>query len=293
MTQLVFFVLAFLCLAPVCKAQKIVKVAAEYTYVAPSDVSPEQAKTIAFERARLTALADEFGTIISQDNSTVAVNENGKSVVDFLSLSSSHIKGEWLETLEEKVMSAYYDMNAGLIITVKVVGKARAVKRAQIDIVAKILRNGTDIRAESEDFHHEDDLYLYFRSPAKGNLAVYLSDETKNVYCLLPYRRDTDGKVDIGANRDYVFFSPEMADADNKNIVEQYMMLCDKPIEFNQMFIIFSTNAFVKANDYSLPEECRELPRQLPFDDFQKWLSKVRTEDRDMVVLQKSIKISK
>ncbi len=294
MRRTLIFIIVFLGLLPFAYAQRTVRVAAEYTYVAPPNVSPEQARKTAFERARLTALADEFGTTLSQNNITEMSNENGRSSVDFLSLSSSEVKGEWVETIEEKVISAEYDMDAGMfVITVRVEGKAREITGAKIDIMAKILRNGTDTRFESDSFNDNDDLYMYFRSPAKGNLAIYLSDGMEYAYCLLPYMNDSDGKVEVKANRDYVFFASGEADEDNRSIVDEYVMTCEKPTEYNQIFIIFSPNPFVKANDYLSPGEDLILPRQLAYSDFQKWLSKVRASDRDMVLLQKTIKISK
>ncbi len=286
--------MAFLGLVPSTYAQKIVKVVAEYTYVAPNNVSPEQAGKTAFERARLTALADEFGTTISQSNSTVVTNENGDSSVDFLSLSSSEVRGEWIETIKEEVVSASYDMEEGMfIITVKVEGRAREISKSRIDVVAKVLCNGTEPRFESDSFFQNDDLYLYFHSPASGHVAVYLSDESQNTYCLLPYMNDSDGKVEVKANKDYVFFSSDKADEKERPIVDEYTMTCDKPVEYNQIFIIYSPNAFVKANDYVAADDDLGLPRQLTYADFQKWLAKIRSADNDMILLQKSIKISR
>ncbi len=295
MKKLFFIIIVFLSLIPTVYAQKTVRVSAEYTYVAPANVSPDQAKTTAFERARLTALADEFGTTLSQNTSTRVKNENGDSSVDFLSLSSSEVKGEWIETLEEEVISAEYDMNANaFVIKVKVVGKAREIKSSRIDVIANILRNGTDLRFEGESFNNNDDLYLYFRSPAKGYLAVYLVDESQNAYCLLPYMNDTDGQTFIKAGQEYVFFAADKADEDNKSIVDEYIMTAEKSVENNQIYIIFSTNEFTKANDEksSLSGDFI-LPRQLNFADFQKWLSKVRASDREMVLLQKTIQVHK
>ena len=51
-------------------AQKVKTIVGEYTYVAPENVSPTDAKSYALNQAKLSALADEFGTIISQTNLT-------------------------------------------------------------------------------------------------------------------------------------------------------------------------------------------------------------------------------
>lgn len=69
-----------LCILPLTfYAQKTKKVCGEYIYYVPTNQSLEQAKAIALDRAKIKALADEFGTIVSQTNSTVITNENGKT----------------------------------------------------------------------------------------------------------------------------------------------------------------------------------------------------------------------
>ena len=82
-------------------AQKIEKVHGEYTYHVPDNVSLEEGKRTAIERAKIQALADAFGALVSQNNSTIVKNENGKSSVNFLSIGGSDVKGEWIETIGE------------------------------------------------------------------------------------------------------------------------------------------------------------------------------------------------
>lgn len=95
----------------VASAQKIKKVDAEYIYHAPENVSLEEAKRIALERVKLQAIADEFGTVVSQSNFTTVTNRNGQSDVDFLSLGGSEVKGEWIETIGEPEYAISYEQN--------------------------------------------------------------------------------------------------------------------------------------------------------------------------------------
>jgi len=186
-------------------AQKMKRVDAEYIYHAPENVSLEEAKRIALERAKLQAIADAFGTVVSQSNFTTVANRNGKSDVDFFSLGGSEVKGEWIETIGEPEYSISYERNM-LVVKVSVKGKAREMVSAQIDIVAKVLRNGTEDKFESDEFRSGDDLYLSFISPISGYLAVYLVDAEQTTYCLLPYRNQTNGIYKVEANRRYLFF---------------------------------------------------------------------------------------
>lgn len=222
----------------VASAQKIKKVDAEYIYHAPENVSLEEAKRIALERVKLQAIADEFGTVVSQSNFTTVTNRNGQSDVDFLSLGGSEVKGEWIETIGEPEYAISYEQNM-LVIKVSVKGRVREIVGAQIDIIAKILCNGTEPKFERSDFHDGDDLYLYFQSPVDGYLNVYLLDEmSQTVYCLLPYRRSDKAFVFVKHNTPYVFFSQKV-DVGNTSVVDEYVMTCDRTMEQNTIYVFF------------------------------------------------------
>lgn len=51
-------------------SQRIERVHGEYTYHVPENVALEEGRRIALERAKIQALADAFGTTVSQNNST-------------------------------------------------------------------------------------------------------------------------------------------------------------------------------------------------------------------------------
>jgi len=270
-------------------AQKPVKICGEYTYIVPENVSYEEAKNIAVERAKIEALAVKFGTIVSQTNTTIIKAENEKSNTSFTSLGGTEVKGEWLRDTEKPFIKRSLENNVDVIF-VKVCGEAREISSAGIDFSAKILKNGTDDRFESDFFKHKDELFLAFRSPVNGFLAVYLLDDEKTAFCLLPYMKDPSGKTQIQAGKDYVFFSDKYAAPEEKSFVHELELICDKSAEQNHLYIIFSPNEFIKANDASGGEM---MPRKLSFDDFQKWLTKNRQRDKDMKVVIKSITINK
>lgn len=74
----------------------MVEVCAEYIYHVPENTT-EQAKLTVLDRAKLQAIANEFGTIVSQSNTTFVRNENGIPMYDFQSIGGSDVKGEWIE----------------------------------------------------------------------------------------------------------------------------------------------------------------------------------------------------
>lgn len=270
-------------------AQKMHAICGEYTYNAPSNVSIEEATKIAIERAKVSALADEFGTIISQHNTTVLKNENGQSSTDFKSLSGSEVKGEWIEDTETPATSISYAQSM-LIVKAKVCGKAREIIKATINFTAKLLRNGKEDKFESSSFRNNDDLYLSFQSPVKGYITVYLIDDEQNAFCLLPYAKDSDGQVEIEHGVHYIFFNTEAAPVNKRQIVDELTTSCSKSLENNLVYIIFSPNRFIKANDN---QKSNDLPRELSYSEFQRWLIRTRNIDKDMQVEIKNIQITK
>lgn len=112
-TKRIFSLIILLALPLAFYAQKARKVCGEYIYYVPTNQSLEQAKNIALDRAKIKALADEFGTIVSQTNSTVLTNENGKTDNRFSSLSGSEVKGEWLENDGEPQYEILYEKKVG------------------------------------------------------------------------------------------------------------------------------------------------------------------------------------
>lgn len=282
-----FLISVLLVMATVSYAQKVQKVTATYTYYAPENVTLEKAKAIALDRAKIQAIANAFGIIVSQSNFTRIEASNGESAVDFLSIGGSDVKGEWLETIDNPQYEITYEQNM-LVIKVLVKGRIREIVSASIEICTRILRNGTDDRFESEEFRNGDDLYLSFVSPINGYLAVYLVDADLRAYCLLPYRSQSNGIYKIAANRRYLFFNIKEAEPQERQYVDEYTITCERSSEQNQIYIIFSPQPFAKAADNATEEL---LPRELKFEDFHKWLTKNRRHDKNMILEKKILTI--
>lgn len=286
--RLLFSVCFMMGMSLVAVAQKTERVTATYTYYAPEHVSIEEARRVALQRAQLQAIADAFGTIVTQTNATTVRNENGKSDVSLLSLGASEVKGEWLRTDGEPEYEIAYE-DGMLAVTVRVKGVIREIVNAAVDFQARVLCNGTEDRFEQDRFRNGDDLYLSFQSPVDGYLTVYLLDAEGTAYCLLPYRGDTGGRVAVKGNRRYVFFSVDDVPAGEQGMVDEYVMTCGNREELNQIYVIFSPQLFTKAVDYA-GEGVQ--PRELPYEEFQQWLFNCRKQDREMRVEVKHIVIS-
>jgi len=269
-------------------AQKTLTVDAEYTYRAPEDVALSQAKRTALDRAKIQAIAEAFGTIVSESNTLRMSNKNGQSDVDFMSISGSDVKGEWIETIGDPQYQIEYDGET-LVVTAKCKGKIREIVGNEVDFQVKVLRNNTDDRSESDVFFSGDNFYVSFTSPVAGYVAIYLVDVGNMACCLLPYQAQQDGIYSVKANQRYVFFNVDEAQPVEKPIVDLYRMTTLFPIEQNQVYVIFSPQPFVKATDAVGKGQLRELKG----DEFQKWLAKCRKRDTSMSVKMIPIAIKK
>lgn len=272
-----------------CFSQKIKTVDGEYTYVVPENVNLDKAKYIALERLKIQLIEEEFGATVSQSNSTLVKNNNGKSDVDFVLIGGSEVNGEWIETIGTPRYNIYYENNM-LVVSVKAKGRIREIISTAVDVKSLVLRNGIEDRFESDTFKSGDDLYISFQSPTNGYLVVYLVDTEQRAFCLLPYQNMNEGSFNVKANKRYVLFSTQTASSELKPYVDEYTMTCTHDQEINQLYVIFSTSPFVKAIDDKLE---KELPRELSNEDFQKWLAKYRTRDTNMVVKKTTITIRK
>ena len=260
---------------PLC-AQKTQKVSGEFTYYAAGNESVNQAKTKALEGAKIKALAKVFGTVISQDTYSAEKVSDGKSSSTFNQLTSSEVKGEWIEDIKEPEFIVNYIQDA-LVVTCKVNGSAREISNESTAFEAVVLRNGTNKRYEDVHFKDKDDLYLYFRSPVDGYVAVYLVDEAPTAYCLLPYLNNRTGQHKVKGGEEYVFFNAKGLKTNTE--IDELSLACDNDLENYKMYVLFSPNPFTKAVDNMTTEN---QPRQLSYNDFTKWLGKVRRREPKM-----------
>lgn len=278
-------VVYLLSLSLVASAKDWVKVCGEERYVVPENVSLQDAKIEALKRAKANALAERFGMMVSQNTTSIMKENDGELGNYFLATSGAELRGEWLEDIKEPEYNIYY-RNDIQVVEVSVCGKARERKSAEIDLSVKVLRNGTEMHNESETFSSGDSFYLYFRTPIKGFVCVYLVDENQQATCLLPYQREQLHSVEVEANTDYLFFSIEHSV--QKVFVDEYVLSSYNGIIQNQLYVIFSPNDFVKASD----REYSSALRELSFVDFQAWLTRNRNHDEKMQVIKKVLTIS-
>lgn len=281
--------LAALACGLVAYAENVKTLSAMYTYYPPETMSLEDAKRTAYERAKIQAIADEFGTIVAQTNITNISNDNENSTVNFQSIGASEVKGEWIEDTETPQYAIQY-IDGALVINVKIKGKARELKGNKYECSARILRN-KDEKNETTKFNAGDHFVLSFQSSVNGFLVVYLLDGDGVASCLLPYAAQSEPNMPIKANVKYILFDTTV---NKENYVDEYYLTCSASgSENNQLYVIFSSNKFSKAIDAQREsDDSMLLPRELPAQEFNKWLAKSRRRDSEMQVITKTITIS-
>lgn len=292
MKRLVFSLLVLL-FSGFCAAGDIVRVAAVYEYVSNNaNESPEQAERHAFEAAKIKAVEEKFGLDVTRVTNTLIVNKNENQQVhsesNVFSMGGTAVRGEWIETLHEEVIEKTFT-GGFWVVKVKVEGKARCLTKEKADIQFTFVRDIRDKEAPVT-FRDGSHIFLRFLSPVSGYLCVYLVDESKKAYCLLPYMNHSAGNQRVEANREYIFFS---SDIDIK--AQDYALNCEGSSENNMLLVVFSPNEFIKAADQQGGVNFRNEPmlRELSYDALMKWLSRNQTKDPDMVVKNAIITIKK
>ncbi|MCH5235221.1 MAG: DUF4384 domain-containing protein [Muribaculaceae bacterium] len=259
-------------------AADIVSVKGESTYYDDGTHSKVECMRLALEQARIDALAKKFGTIVSQDilqNDRVQGNREHN---DFLSLSSTEVRGEWVADEGDPEYKFERDAEENLIVTCVIKGKAKAIDNESAEFNSQVLRNGTDSRNADINFRNGDAMFLDFQGSEDGYMAVFLEDEQKNVFQLLPYTNDQKSRIPVKKGTRYVFFSPK--DGQKGEVVDELILTASYNTEYNRVYVLYSPDQF------SSPVMNRE-PGQLPWmnaDEFSKWLVRTRKNDPKMGV---------
>lgn len=272
-------------------AQNTRRVSASYIYYAPENMSVEEAKRTALDRAKIQAIADVFGTVVAQSTTTVVANNNGESESRFFSIGGSDVKGEWIETLQDPEFDITFKEHL-LVVRCTVIGKAREIITPNINFVAKPLRNGTEKKFESYEFRDGDYLYLFFQSAVDGYLMVYLIDESNEMaYVALPYRNSDNSPKYVRADMEYILFSQKDSELLERRYVDEYKITCENEIEYNDFYILFSEEPFSKMMFHS--DNGLDLPKMVDLGDFQRWLAKLRIRNHKLMLSKIPIKITK
>ena len=264
-----------------------------YDYISDNpNETPEQAEQTAIQMAQQKALEEHFGLDVVGITSTMQRNrqegQQVSSTSDVFSLRETSVRGEWIETTLQKVLNKTFEKGFWHV-KVYIAGRARNHSTDKPEIQYAFINNAHD-KQNRDQYYDGDDIFLRFTSPISGALCVYLVDAEQNAYCLLPYQSSTIGYQKIDANQEYLFFSTST----DPN-ADEYTLNTMQSSEQNALYVIFSPNTFTKAADQQAGKNWRDeqLPHQLSYEDFMKWLARNQTRDENMVVRREVITIRK
>lgn len=266
-------------------AQKVAKVSGTYSYAISEndDITFKEAKHKCIELAKAAAIKAEFGELITSDVIDTNVETNGEEASSYYWENTvAMAKGEWLGDEESPKLNIEYK-DGRIVFTAEVKGRAREIIQSKIDFKWDIMKDGASKKRSSLIFESGERVYVSFRSPANGYVAIYLIEGDDETSCLLPDNRHVDGRFMVKGGRDYMFFDKE---EDPK--APHYRLRTKRRVESFQLVIIYSPNPFTKCNDITGD---KYHPNSLNTHDFQKWLLKCQREDRDMVVDKKWVKV--
>ncbi len=249
---------------------EVVTVEADFTYYQPGNVTGDQARVEAVRLAQAKAIADAFGTTVSEITSQQLSLGGSATSERFEQMSMTDVNGEWIETIGEPSIQYLTSADGQPVIQVHVKGKVRRLNYLRPRFRALILRNGTTERHQSTEFRTGDNLMMSFRSPTDGYLAIFTKDDS--VRCLLPDIDAPRGLYPVRGNRDYTFFTAP---------AERIVMECAHPNELNAMYVVFSSNPIGLPVSHYI--DSGGLPVYTD-REFHTWLSALRSRDTDLQV---------
>ncbi len=313
--KLPVFLLVFLPFLAFAQEPKILTVEGEAQVEFPDTKSRTEVEKEAHEKASIDALEKAFGTMVIRGNSTYMKNVNTgqetKTTTNFNSIANSQVKGEVVDFSDEnfEVMEGTGTIKRKKVTIRELKCTAKFKVRELADDVPDFDAFSLvcpDPGCKTTSFKDKNSLYLYFKSPYDGFLAVYL-DNGKSSQCLLPYPhmpKSFDNGVAMSGSKEYILFAKNDEDYfGSPALVDQYELYAEDQLEQDRMFVIFARTPIAnpglktgiddnmltaeeKANRYT-------LPKSLPSEDFQKWMIKNQTHRTDLKVMYIDITIQK
>lgn len=284
-----------LCQISIVQAQRITRSEGTSQVRVERNMTKDEAYRKAIELAKINAIENEYGTYVEQQ--TQLTIKSGTS--DFYIVGNTKVKGIWVRDIESPKTKEEYREETGqfgtekvLWITCHVKGEVKPIK-PRPDIEYQV-RNCKFPTCRTTSFLSGEQLYLWFKSPVRGYLSVFI-DDGQMVYRLLPYSNMNDqSSYEVTGDENYLFFSSESHKGGDLNVkpdeIELYTL---QKSEYNTLVIVFSTNQFFKPglNPESIDAAKNILPKSISKARFENWLSDYRAQFDDFLDISIPIEI--
>ena len=274
-----FTLIALFVLTCIVLNGQIVRSTGEAQIRMESDMTENETRSKAKELGKINAIENAFGTYTEQQmDMTIKDGTTSYNII-----GTTKVNGDWIETIDINFREDFKkEKTANGIISIKYVTciiKGKVRKSSPKASLEYIILNAPNLNSRTQSFYHEEQLYIYFKSPVEGFISIFLEDEDA-VYRVLPYinmRDNCQSGVPIQSDTDYLFFSPDNNPFPNQLVDEPSLLTLKKDIEYNYLYIIFSEDEFVKPMlENSVIVNERIIPKQLSINKFQRWLANNR-----------------
>ena len=282
-------------------AQKIRNASGTAQFRLEEDMSKDELKDKLRHHAIVNAIEREYGTYVTQE-SFVDIDDGS---TEFRIFGKTMVRGEWLKTTSEDFKEEMRKTKEGrrnrheLWMSLKIEGKVRELSQPEIEFDF-FTTNCQKAACKTGVFESGDPMYFHFNSPVSGFLSIYAIEEDQALR-LLPYQNMPlvfKNAVPIEADQEYVFFSPygdqDYFEGYSRHLVDELIMLTDKEEEFLNLYLVFSTEEFIKPSlQQAQPDHDTglQLPKSVNAATLVDWLESNRINNVNFHYRQLKLKI--
>jgi hypothetical protein len=288
-----------------CQAfgQQVVETSGEAQVRIENDMSKEDAMELARQQAMINAIDNAFGSYVEQDSDMFI--EEGSA--DFKIIGHTLVKGDWLKTIREKYKEETLDVKGSkgreteIWISCKIKGMVREIIKPQINLSYEPRSCLTDL-CRTYNFISGAPMYLSFTTPIDGYLSIYIVEDDRMAYRLLPYQEMPDKylhAIPVKADNEYLFFASDESydyfEDFSYLMIDEIYLETMKEKEFLDLYVIFSSDKYKKpvlkaseniTNAYVLPKKLEE-------SEFMEWLQDSRVYDPEFQYNRITLTVSK
>ncbi|MFY8020920.1 MAG: hypothetical protein ACOVP1_06975 [Bacteroidia bacterium] len=286
----------------------------------PSFISEDAIKKEAKEKAIINGIERKYGQVVLQGNSTYVKNlSNGQmqeSQSVFYSSSQSLLKGEFLRMIGSEsyeVLTEKRKINGKKeqlrVIKCKITFEAKEVAEQlpQFTVVSSVCE-AKPLNCKTNLFYNGDRIFIYFKSPIKGYLAIYADYIIEgNHYCsrYLPVKENGDltynSCLKVEGEKEYTFFASDNKQFSDGFVSQEVVLVTNENTEPMRFFIIFSENPISSPQLSEIPvsQNFKEknkgyhLPLGIRSEKFQEWIYQQRAFNKKFQHKLLDITISK
>jgi len=280
---------------PGALAQETREAEGSYTMVLSRTATMEQTEALCTEQARLRAIGDAFGYVVSETSVGNVSDENVRVTDAFSVLTRTSVRGEWLRDKESPRTEWTWD-GRELSVRVVVKGIIRSNSReGRTEVVFYPCAAG-ELTVEQSSFRHGQSLLARFRAASDGYLSVFYVDVAKGeAYRVFPAPAYASlDHLGVKAQQEYLLFSRS-----HSKQFEGYPATLDLLLEvpegkqqgLDELVAVYAPHPYKKPM-LSGQTAAGALPT-LKATELEHWITELRALSAEIVVKRTTITIVK